>query len=95
MRQLIARVDDELHRRLKAKASSENRSLNELVTEALSRVVDGSASLRTVRQRARSSGMLVEVEGTDQAPDLDELEAETRGFGRGVGQALEADRGEW
>ncbi|WP_017973515.1 toxin-antitoxin system HicB family antitoxin [Actinopolyspora halophila] len=95
MRQLIARVDDELHRRLKTKASSENRSLNELVTEALWRVVDGPVDLRTVRQRARSSGVLVEVGQPDDVPSLDELEAETRGFGRNVGRALEADRGEW
>jgi antitoxin FitA len=32
MRQLIARIDDDLHRRLKERAAREGRSLNDLVT---------------------------------------------------------------
>ncbi|MGJ7906854.1 FitA-like ribbon-helix-helix domain-containing protein [Actinopolyspora sp. H202] len=95
MRQLITRIDDELHGRLKAKAANENRSMNELVTEALSQVVDGPARHRTVRRRARASGLLAEVQPPDNVLSLDELEAATRGLGRSASEALEADRGDW
>ncbi len=52
VRQLIARIDDELHARLKERAGAEHRSLNSLVRELLERGVaqdDARAQLRSAR----------------------------------------------
>ncbi|WP_139182973.1 hypothetical protein [Actinopolyspora xinjiangensis] len=50
-------MDGELHRFLNATATSENRSMNELVTAALSGTVDGPVSHRRVCRRDRASGV--------------------------------------
>jgi plasmid stability protein len=53
MRQVIARLDDELHERLELKAAAEGRSLNSLIVEALALAVraprDERAALRARR----------------------------------------------
>lgn len=95
MKQLITRLDDELHRKLKEKAESEGRSLNDLVTEALATRVAEPVTQRTVHDRARTSGRLLEVDPPSEALSLDELEALTRGTGSAVSEALETDRGGW
>ncbi|MDQ3151339.1 MAG: toxin-antitoxin system HicB family antitoxin, partial [Actinomycetota bacterium] len=47
MKQLITRIDDELHRRLKERAAEAGRSLNDLVSGVLAAAVeDDAASLR-------------------------------------------------
>lgn len=54
MRQLITRLDDDLHARLKARAQAEGRSVNALVVEALERVTGAPVDARAaLRQRGR------------------------------------------
>ncbi|MGH2769249.1 MAG: FitA-like ribbon-helix-helix domain-containing protein, partial [Actinomycetota bacterium] len=51
MRQLITRVDEDLHRRLKERAAVERRSVNALVTELLTRALSGTDEPARVRAR--------------------------------------------
>lgn len=93
MRQLITRLDEDLHARLKAVAQAEGRSVNALVVEALERVtgvpVDARAALR---QRAREAGLVVTPPSPEQVRSRDRVIASTRGSGASVGDALAAER---
>jgi plasmid stability protein len=57
VKQLITRIDDDLHRALKERAAQEGRSLNELVTEVLAAAVDDQAA--AFRRRLAASGLRV------------------------------------
>lgn len=94
VKQLIARLDDDLHRRLKETAESEGRSLNDLVAEALAARVGEQVTRDSVRERARATGRLLELDPPREAPSLDELEELTRGSGTAVSDALDVDRGD-
>src|SRR5690242_4509077 len=59
MRQLIARVDDDLHARLRERAAHEGRSVNTLVNEILAAAVAGGDRRTALRMRARATGRLV------------------------------------
>lgn len=83
VRQLIARIDDDLHARLKARAKAEGRPLNALVTEALeaivARPIDKAAVLR---RRIAKAGLLAQTPQPSDPPLApDELHALTRGKG--------------
>jgi plasmid stability protein len=90
---MITRLDDELHAKLKAHAAAEDRSVNDLVIDALTVALDEKAGRRAIRERARSSGRLVvpEPDGAED-PDLDEVIASTRGLGSAASAALDAER---
>lgn len=90
MRQLIARIDDELHRRLKQRATEQDRSLNDLVTSILEAAVDDDNGL--LRQRINRSGLRVLPPTPTHARPRDEVIQQQQGAGRAVSQALEADR---
>lgn len=92
---MITRVDDELHARLKSRAASEGRSVNDLVVEALTALVGQALTREVVRQRARDAGWLVEPVGPVTRPSPEELRAATSGTGHSVSEALDVDRGEW
>jgi plasmid stability protein len=92
VRQLIARIDDELHRRLKARAGVEGRSVNALVTEALSAAVAGSDERARVRSRAAAEGLLVEPLPEGPVPSRRAAIEATRGAGTAASEALEAER---
>jgi plasmid stability protein len=92
VRQLITRIDDDLHRRLKERAAAEGRSVNALVTDVLERTVRGPVTRRSVRERARQLGLLVEMEAPDDVLPLDEVLELTRGWGTSVSEALEEER---
>ncbi len=92
MRQLIARIDDELHRRLKERAAAEGRSMNSLVVELLRAAVAGDDPRARVGARLRAAGLLVQPRRPEEVPSLDEVVAATRGAGRAVSEALEAER---
>lgn len=64
-KQLIARVNDDLHAGLKAQAEREGRSLNALVVEALTQVIEPRSPVqhRALRERAGRLGMLYEPPG--------------------------------
>lgn len=96
MRQLIARIDDDLHRRLKERATREGRSLNELVTEVLAAAADDEAA--SFRRRLDRAGLRVlppvsPVPGQRVDPDQEDDRAdEDAGAGEAVLEALLAER---
>jgi plasmid stability protein len=89
MRQLITRIDEELHTQLKHRAAQEGRSLNDLVTEVLSRAVAARAARERVRERARRRGLLFEPPAPDDAPTLEAVLAATCGAGSAFSDALD------
>lgn len=91
MRQLIARIDDDLHERLKARALADGLSLNALVTEVLAAAV--ADERRSVRARLERRGHLVVPERPRRVPSRAAALRATRGFGSAVSAALNADRG--
>ena len=93
MRQLITRIDDSLHARLKARARDEGRSLNTLVARILEEAVPEESPRERLRRRLRAEGRLVEVEVPPNAPSHDEVVEMLRGdAGRAVLEAFEEDR---
>jgi antitoxin FitA len=59
MKQLITRVDEDLHRRLKEKAAAEGRSVNALVVESLEKAVGAPVNQRAeLRRRLQREGVL-------------------------------------
>lgn len=92
MRQLLARIDDDLHRRLKRRAAAEGRSLNAMVSDILRDAVarpDGPALLRA---RLRALGRLAEIPRPRKALSRSAAIALTRGTGDAVSRALAEDR---
>ena len=89
---MIARVDDELHARIKERAIAEGRSINEFVIEALIRALEGSTARRTVRERARATGRLVLPDPPAGTPSWRDVEVISRDFGTAVSEALEVER---
>lgn len=93
MRQLIARVDERLHQRLKSRASAEGRSMNAIVNDLLDKGLSGTDEQARLDAHLRSKGMLV----TPPAPrrplrSRDEVIDATQGWGTAVSEALEAER---
>lgn len=94
MRQLIARIDDRLHARLKARAEAEGRSMNALVIEALEIATPELSPREQLRERLRAAGRLYEPPPpTGPVLSRDEAIALTRGAGKVASEALERDRG--
>lgn len=75
MRQLIARIDDDLHARLKERAAKEGRSMNALVTEVLVASVEVPEDPQAeLRRRAKKHGIgLTQATGAGRALDRQEL----------------------
>jgi plasmid stability protein len=93
MRQLIARIDDSLHARLKARARDEGRSVNKLVTGILEQAVPDESPREHLRRRLRADGRLVELDVPSNAPSREEVVEMLRGdAGRAVLEAFEEDR---
>lgn len=94
VKQLIARVDDRLHARLKERARFEGRSMNALVVEALEEAAPELSPRERFRERLRAAGRLYEPpEPPRPTISREEAIARTRGAGRAVLDALDADRG--
>lgn len=74
MKQLILRVSDDLHRRIKARADREGKSVNAWVGGLLDVSVDADVGNRQARANAKAAalGMLVEID----APPRDEAARE-------------------
>jgi plasmid stability protein len=92
MRQLIARITDDLHGRLKARAAAEGRSLNALVTEALSSAVDNDDQRSRLRARLEARSLRVVPPSPRRVPSRDRAIAGTRGAGDAVSRALMEER---
>jgi plasmid stability protein len=92
MRQLITRVDDELHAALKTRAVEEGRSVNSVVVEALTEAVaHGGAPRLRWRERARRANHLVERPGKPDPCARNAAIEATRGAGAMAADLL-ADR---
>jgi plasmid stability protein len=92
VRQLIARIEDELHERLKARAAAERRSLNSLVRELLVQGLPAGDGRQRVRMRAEAAGLRVVPRLDRQPPSRKAAIAATRGAGRVASEALAAER---
>ena len=92
MRQLITRIDDELHRRLKRRAAAEGRSVNALVTDLLRDAVAVQDERALVHARLRALGRLANIPRPRKAISRDAAIALTRGAGAAGSQALADDR---
>ena len=92
MKQLIARIDDDLHARLKARAAAEGRSLNALVAEALELAAASGDRRAGIRARARSAGLLVVPALPAGTGHRERVLRATRGAGTAASDALSADR---
>ena len=92
VRQLIARIEDELHERLKLRAAAEHRSLNSLVRELLERGVPPADPRTLVRERAAAAGLLVVPTPEPGAPSREAAIASTRGTGQAASEALAHER---
>lgn len=79
MRQLITRIDDKLHARLKERAAAEGHSLNTLVADVLASAVGEADTQRAVRERARARGMLRVPPRPERVPTMDEVWRPTAG----------------
>jgi hypothetical protein len=90
VRQLIARIDDDLHARLKRTAGTQKRSVNALVVEALEAAVEGADSLAVLRIRAPD--LVVHPPRPTQVPTRREVEQAGRGAGSAVSEALADER---
>jgi plasmid stability protein len=93
VRQLITRIDDALHARLKERARDRGCSVNALVTEILDHAVPDETPRERFRRRLKERGMLREIEVPEDAPTLEEVREMLRGdAGKAVLEALEEDR---
>lgn len=93
MRQLITRIDDDLHRRLRDRARAEERSVAALVREVLESAVEHDDPGRLVGRLARS-GLVVRPDAPSRVPTRDDVLRRTRGAGTAVSDALAAERGD-
>lgn len=93
MRQLITRIDDDLHQRLKDRARAEGTSVNALVTRILDEHVVSETAKERVIRRASTRGVLVQYpKPSPPAPTSAEIEQLTAGWGRAVSEQLHHDR---
>lgn len=95
MKQLITRIDDELHRQIKAKAAAEGRSVNNLVRSLLEAAVRKPETRAEWKARMIAEGRVITFEPEGPVPSRDELERMSRGWGTAVSEALDWTRGEW
>lgn len=91
MRQLITRIDDELHRRLRDRARAEDRSVAALVREVLERAV-GRDDDTSMRGRPARSALVVRPDAPSPTPTSEDVLRQTRGAGTAVRAALASDR---
>lgn len=90
VKQLIARIDDDLHRMLKQRAAEQDRSLNDLVTSVLAAAVQDDAE--SVRRRIDRSGLRVVPPRPTTVRSRTDLIRRLAGLGTPVSEALAADR---
>jgi antitoxin FitA len=92
VRQLLARIDDDLHRRLKRRAAAEGRSLNAMVNEILRDAVAPKNGPDLLRARLKALGRLADIPRPRRALSRNAAIALTRGAGDAVSRALAEDR---
>jgi plasmid stability protein len=92
MKQLLLRVDDDLHARLTARAKREHRSVNAIANEILSVIGedDGRTEQEKVQARLAARGMLASIPRADETVDRDEQRAQAIESMRGAGELIDA-----
>lgn len=96
MKQLLLRVDDDLHARLTERAKREHRSVNAIANEILSVIgeTDGRTETEKVRAKAAALGMLAPhlkiAKETTPVGDVEALRARVLDSMRGVGPILDS-----
>lgn len=92
MRQLIARIDEDLHADVKRRARALGISVNALVAEVLHREV-ARTQRDAVYERFEREGLIVYPEPpSGGVPSLDDIEGMTRGWGAATSDALQRER---
>jgi len=95
MRQMITRLDDDLHEALKRKAKAEGKSLNALVVGTLGGSVELDDAQAAFAEELRAKGWLSEHELPEgPIPTLEELRELSRGWGTAVSDTLQEMRDE-
>jgi antitoxin FitA len=98
MRQLITRIDEGLHERLKRVAKRHGRSVNSIVVESLSRTVDQLDVPETAQEWKRrmiaEGKVVVPPQPEGPVPSHEELLELSRGWGPIVSEQLDRDRHE-
>ena len=95
MRQMITRLDDDLHEALKRKAKAEGKSLNAFVVETLSETISPEDAEAAFVEELRAKGWLSEHEPPEgPIPTLEEVWEMTKGSGTAVSDALQEMRDE-
>ncbi|MFF5987777.1 toxin-antitoxin system HicB family antitoxin [Prauserella flavalba] len=94
MKQLITRIDDELHAKVKAKAAAEGRSVNDLVAGLLEAAVREDESPQEWHRRMVAEGKAIAFEPEVPPPGRKQLAELMRGTGTAVSEALDWTRGE-
>jgi plasmid stability protein len=92
MRQLITRIDDELHEHLKRTAADQGRSVNALVTGILRAAISPADARTRVRDRLERHGLRIVPHTPGRLPSRDAAIASTRGAGRAASTALADER---
>lgn len=92
MKQLLVRIDEDLHRRLKRRAATEGRSVNAMVSDVLRDAVAQRDGPELLRARLRALGRLAYVPRPRKLISRDDAIALTRGLGSAASEALAEDR---
>jgi plasmid stability protein len=98
MKQLLLRVPEDLHQRIRARAAREGRSMNAVAGAMLDAATDADLSApptpqERLRARARALGMLSEVPARPVSKaERDRIIASTRGIGKVLDRIITEDR---
>jgi plasmid stability protein len=92
VRQIITRIDEDLHRRLKRRAAAQGRSVNAMVNDILREAVARPDGPELLRARLRALGRLAYVPRPRRLVSHDAAIASTRGLGKAASEALADDR---
>lgn len=92
MRQMITRVEDDLHARLKEAAAVRGLSVNAFVVEVLTSTVGPATTRDAVRRRAEASGRRVVPPAPEEAPSWADVVAAGTEAGSSVSEALAEER---
>ena len=93
VKQLITRLDEDLHERLKARAAAKGVSVNAFVTDLLRASLAEGDDRARVRARMEAAGLSIVHRPSRRPPSRNSAIRSTRGAGRAASEALEAERG--
>jgi hypothetical protein len=92
VRQLITRIDDDLHGLVRERARRAGTSVNAYVTALLREATSGDDAKAVLREDLRAAGRLIVPEATGPPPGRDEVIARLRGASDVVLAAIEGGR---